>query len=198
MAWGMLSCAQETISLPAPATEGTYSKSLMQSLKERRSQRAFADGQLTKEELSTLLWAACGVSDQKSGKITAPSAMNKQDITLYVTCADGTWRYDSKAHALAVVSRKDLRKEVAGRQEFAAVAPVSIILVSDQSKYGPKGLEFGSMSAGYVSQNIYLACTAMGLSTVARATMNEDVLRKELGLKDTEKLMLNHPVGRGL
>ena len=120
--------------------------------------------------------------------------MNKQDITLYVTCKDGTWRYDNKGNKLIAVSKKDLRKEAAANQEFAAKAPVSIIIVSNLNVYGKKGLEFGAMSAGYVSENIYLACTAMGLSTVARATMNEEVLRQELQLKDGEKLMLNHPV----
>ena len=38
------------------------------------------------------------------------------------------------------------------------------------------------------------ACTAMGLYTVARATMDVDVLRKELGLKDTDLPLLNHPI----
>lgn len=190
----MLSYAQETISLPAQATKAAYGMSVMEALRERRSERAYVDTQLSKEQLSTVLWAACGVSDELTGKITAPSAMNKQDITLYVTCKDGTWRYDNKGNKLIAVSKKDLRKEVAVNQEFAAKAPVSIIIVSNLNVYGKKGLEFGSMSAGYVSENIYLACTAMGLSTVARATMNEEVLRQELQLKDGEKLMLNHPV----
>ena len=169
--------------------------SVMQALKQRRSERSYADTELSNQQLSTILWAACGISDEKTGKITAPSAMNKQDITLYVACKDGAWRYDNKANSLIKVSKKDLRGAVASRQEFAAKAPVSIVIVSDQSKYGNKALEFGSMSAGYVSQNIYLACTAMGLSTVARATMDEDTLRKEQGLKDTDRLMLNHPIG---
>ena len=190
----MLSYAQETISLPAPATKAAYGMSVMEALRERRSERAYIDSQLSKEQLSTVLWAACGVSDELTGKITAPSAMNKQDITLYVTCKDGTWRYDNKGNKLIFVSKKDLRKEAAANQEFAAKAPVSIIIVSNLNVYGKKGLEFGAMSAGYVSENIYLACTAMGLSTVARATMNEEVLRQELQLKDGEKLMLNHPV----
>lgn len=192
----MLSCAQETISLPAPANQTKYNMSLMQALQDRRSERSYANTELTDAELSTILWAACGISDEKTSKITAPSAMNKQDITVYVTRKDGTWKYDNKANSIIKVSDKDLREAVASRQQFAATAPLSIIIVSDQSKYGnAKALEFGAMSAGYVSQNIYLACTAMGLSTVARATMDETVLRKELQLKDSDFLMLNHPIG---
>ena len=180
----MLSCAQETINLPAPSNGSEYDMSLMQALQQRRSERSYADTELSSQQLSTILWAACGISDEKTGKITAPSAMNKQDITIYVC----------KSNSLTKVSGKDLRGAVASRQAFAATAPVSIVIVSDQSKYGVKALEFGAMSAGYVSQNIYLACTAMGLYTVARATMDIDVLRQELGLKDTDLPLLNHPI----
>lgn len=190
----MLSCAQETINLPAPSNGSEYDMSLMQALQQRRSERSYADTELSSQQLSTILWAACGISDEKTGKITAPSAMNKQDITIYVCRKDGAWRYDNKSNSLTKVSGKDLRGAVASRQAFAATAPVSIVIVSDQSKYGAKALEFGAMSAGYVSQNIYLACTAMGLYTVARATMDVDVLRQELGLKDTDLPLLNHPI----
>lgn len=190
----MLSCAQETINLPAPSNGSEYDMSLMQALQQRRSERSYADTELSSQQLSTILWAACGISDEKTGKITAPSAMNKQDITIYVCRKDGAWQYDNKSNSLTKVSGKDLRGAVASRQAFAATAPVSIVIVSDQSKYGAKALEFGAMSAGYVSQNIYLACTAMGLYTVARATMDVDVLRQELGLKDTDLPLLNHPI----
>lgn len=190
----MLSCAQETITLPAPSNGSEYDMSLMQALQQRRSERSYADTELSSQQLSTILWAACGISDEKTGKITAPSAMNKQDITIYVCRKDGAWQYDNKFNSLTKVSGKDLRGAVASRQAFAATAPVSIVIVSDQSKYGAKALEFGAMSAGYVSENIYLACTAMGLSTVARATMDIDVLRQELGLKDTDLPLLNHPI----
>ena len=76
----MLSYAQETISLPAPSNGSEYDMSLMQALQQRRSERSYADTELSSQQLSTILWAACGISDEKTGKITAPSAMNKQDI----------------------------------------------------------------------------------------------------------------------
>ena len=134
----MLSCAQETINLPAPSNGSEYDMSLMQALQQRRSERSYADTELSSQQLSTILWAACGISDEKTGKITAPSAMNKQDITIYVCRKDGAWQYDNKSNSLTKVSGKDLRGAVASRQAFAATAPVSIVIVSDQSKYGVK------------------------------------------------------------
>jgi nitroreductase len=51
------------------------------------------------------------------------------------------------------------------------------------------------MDAGYVSQNIYLACQALGLSTVARAMMNKDAVRTKLNLAEGVIVELNHPIG---
>ena len=76
-----------------------------------------------------------------------------------------------------------------------AAAPISLVLVSTKDSDRAPNDKFGAMDAGYVSQNIYLACTALGLRTVARATMDFDVLKRELNLADTSYLELNHPIG---
>ena len=187
--------AQAPVNLPAPDTK-LMDKSLGDVLMQRRSCRSYdATRTLTPEQLSTLLWAACGVSDKASGKITAPSAVNMQDIKVYVCRKDGAWLYDAKANTLTKVSDKDLREAIAGRQAFAKAAPVSLILVSTKDSDRAPNDKFGAMDAGYVSQNIYLACTALGLKTVARATMDFDVLKRELNLAETSYLELNHPVG---
>ena len=75
--------AQETIQLPQPEI-GKLGMSLGKILQERRSVREYQDKQVDQQTLSTLLWAACGISDPASGKITAPSAVNMQDIKVYV------------------------------------------------------------------------------------------------------------------
>ncbi|NTW24954.1 MAG: SagB/ThcOx family dehydrogenase, partial [Lentimicrobium sp.] len=55
-------------------------KPLMAALNERSSHREFSEKDLTLEQLSGLLWAACGINRTESGKRTAPSAMNWQDV----------------------------------------------------------------------------------------------------------------------
>ena len=72
---------------------------------------------------------------------------------------------------------------------------MNLLLVSDTNKFPRRSMEYGCMDTGYVSQNIYLACTSMGLGTVARAQMDIDILKKELLLKEGEVPILNHPVG---
>ncbi|MBQ8047121.1 MAG: SagB/ThcOx family dehydrogenase [Prevotella sp.] len=200
----MAATAQERVTLPQPNKK--VKMTLFDALQQRASVREYAAKPVSDRVLSQLLWAACGVNRRGSAasqgfgagntdiRITAPSAINAQDITVYVCREDGAWRYDARAHALEKVSSKDLREAVADRQPFAKEAPVSLVLVSDVSKVRNHS-EFGAMDAGYVSENICLACTALGLATVPRASMDKDVLARELGLGPSEQLMLNNPVG---
>lgn len=188
----MVAAAQEVQPLPKPDKKAKMT--LFQALDRRESVREYSDREIPERTLSNLLWAACGINRPGQGRITAPSAINAQDITVYVCRQDGAWKYDAAAHALTKVSDKDLRKQVAGFQDFAATAPVSLVLVSDISKVRNHS-ELGAMDAGYVSENICLACTALGLATVPRATMDKAELAKELKLGDSEVLMLNNPVG---
>ena len=186
--------AQDVISLPQPEVN-KLSMALGQALQQRRSERQYSNKEISMQTLSTLLWAACGVSDQKTGKITAPSAINMQDVKVYVCSKDGVCLYNAKVNTLTKVSDKNLLEAIAGRQAFAKAAPISLVLVSTKDSDRAPNDKFGAMDAGYVSQNIYLACTALGLKTVARATMDFDVLKRELNLADTSYLELNHPIG---
>lgn len=189
--------AQDVVTLPQPEMDLGEGASLMNVLKNRASSRSYdAGAEITDGQLATVLWAACGVNRRESGKITAPSAVNAQDIVVYVCRKDGAFRYDAREHVLVKVSGRDLRAAVAGGQDFVKDAPVSLVLVSDQGKFRSPNREMGAVDAGYVSQNICLVCTAMGLATVPRATMNREELAKELGLQENGVLFINHPIGK--
>ncbi len=186
----------QNITLPAP--QPSTSMTLMEALSARHSGRSFSDKAISDQVLSQVLWAACGINRPETGKITAPSAINAQDILVYVVRADGAYRYEPKTHSLTKVSSEDLRGAVAGRQSFAATAPVSLLLVSDHSKFGDHlngAQRMGAIDAGYVSENIALACAALGLENVPRMTMDGDALRKTLNLNDTYDLVLNQQIG---
>ena len=177
----------------------TLDVSLMQALSDRASQREFSDKQLSLEDLSSLLWAANGVN-REDGKRTAPSAVNAQDIDIYVCMASGAYLYDAKQSHLTRITTEDLRPAVCGKQPMEA--PVFLVMVADISRY-PEGLasqrqlveSFACMDAGYVSGNIGLYCAAAKLATVPRASMDKEALTKALNLKDTQILILNNPVG---
>ena len=190
-----LSCNAQTIQLPAPDLNSS-SKSFFQVLSQRKSERSFSNKVINDATLSTILWSACGINRPEEKKITAPSAINAQDILVYVCRADGAYLYHPIDNTLEKVSDLDLRKAVAGNQTFAAEAPVSLIMVSDGVKFRHGNAEtMGMIDAGYVSENICLACTALGLATVPRMSMDKETLKKELHLTDKQILILNNPIG---
>lgn len=185
--------AQETVQLPQPEI-GMLGKSLGKILQERRSVREYQDKHVDLKILSTLLWAACGISDPASGKITAPSAVNMQDIKVYVCNKLGVALFNAKDNTLTQVSNENILQDLAAGQNFVLDAPFTLLLVSDQGNRR-RNDQYGAMDAGYVSQNIYLACNALGLSTVARAMMNKDAIRTKLNLAEGVIVELNHPIG---
>ena len=171
----------------------------MKALSERQSTREYASKALSLGDLSDLLWAANGINRPESGKRTAPSALNKQDVDVYVILPEGSYVYDAKNHQLNLVSEGDHRDAVAGGQTFVKAAPVSLVLVSDVSFFGdaqkPQNQVVGAMDVGIVSQNISLFCANAKLATVPRGSMDATQLKKVLKLKDSQIPMLNHPVG---
>ncbi|HCE46222.1 MAG TPA: nitroreductase [Lentisphaeria bacterium] len=185
------------MALPAPKTEG--GKPLMQALKERQTSRAYDTKKLPLQVLSDLLWAGFGINRPDSGKRTAPSTRNWQEIDIYVVMEEGTYLYDAKANILKAVAKGDLRK-MTGPQEFVAPAPINLVFVADTSKM--KGASQDDLSlyagadVGFISQNIYLFCASEGLATVVRGMIGDKkALAEALKLPAEKKIILAQTVG---
>ena len=189
--------ADKVIRLPKPNLN--RNSEVMEAFANRHSTREYAAKALTLNDLSDLLWACNGINRLDEGKRTAPSAMNKQDVDVYVVLPEGTYLYDAKAHQLNLVAEGDHRGAVAGGQAFVKSAPVSLLLVSDLSRLGDaKNTHtqlMGAVDAGIVSQNISIFCSAAKLATVPRASMDTAKLKSVLKLTDTQLPLMNHPVG---
>ena len=164
---------------------------VMTALQKRQSTREYADKKLELQDLSDLLWAAAGINRPESGN---PTVMNKQEIDVYVCLQEGAYLYHPKANSLEPVTKEDLRPAVGGGQGFVATAPVCLVMVADLSKFGGEVL-MPALDAGIVSQNISLFCSGTGLVTVPRASMDQAKLKSGLKLKDTQRPLINHPVG---
>lgn len=171
--------------------------SVMKALSDRRSDRAYADKALSLQDLSDLLWAANGIN-RPDGKRTAPSALNKQDIDIYVIMKEGAYLYDAKSNSLQPIAKGDHRGAAAGGQDFVKTAPVSLVLVSDLSRFGKITDHvklMAAVDAGCVSQNINIFCSAVGLATVPRASMDMNALKQILKLTENQLPLINNPVG---
>ena len=182
--------------LPKPRTEGGMP--LMETLKKRHSSRQFDARPLPDQVLSDLLWAACGVN-RPDGRRTAPTAVNWQEIDVYVARADGLWLFDAKAHDLKLVVDRDLRA-LTGRQAFVKDAPVNLVFVADLSKMGRPGPEadkmvYAAADTGFISQNVYLFCASEGLATVVRGSVDKPALAGAMNLREDQRIILAQSVG---
>jgi nitroreductase len=175
------------VTLPAPQTGG--GKPLMQVLKERTSQREFAPDPLPPQVLSNLLWAAWGVNRPESGKRTAPSPMNRQEMDVYVALTDGLYVYEAKEHRLKPVATGDLRA-LTGAQAYVGAAPVNLVYVSRGGDAAGGGIQ-----AGLISENVYLFCSSESLATVVRGNINREPLAKAMKLGSDQKIVLAQSVG---
>jgi nitroreductase len=193
----------QAIRLPPPQMEGGMP--LMTALKNRKSERSFSEEKLPSQVLSNLLWAGFGVNRPESGRRTAPSAMNWQEVDIYAAMEEGLYLYNAAGNTLEPVSPRDLRPETGGfAQPFVKSVPVDLIFVADFSRAGVTGklltseddrLVAAAACVGCIAQNIYLFCASEGLSTVVRAYFDRAELSKAMGLRDSQRIILVQPVG---
>jgi len=184
------------IELPAPQLD--RGRPLMQVLRDRQTSRTFDPRPLPLQELSNLLWAAWGINRPDSGKRTAPSAVNWQEIDLYVALPGGLYRYEAALHRLAPVHGRDIRAAT-GTQAFVANAPLTIVLVADLARI-TRASEvdkewYSAIDAGFISQNIYLYCASEELATGVRALVDREQLAPLMELRPDQRIVVAQTVG---
>lgn len=195
---------QTTVKLPPPRKDLDFP--LMKALEARRSKRKWKSDPLSEQQLSNLLWAACGITlpatPRSKSRRTAPSATNSQEIKVYLALEHGLYLYDETRHQLLLIHSRDIRTSI-GTQKMMHSAPVGLIYVSDFSKmkrYLAKSEDrkwfVSGTDAAYISQNVYLYCTAAGLSTVVLGLVNREQLHEQMELEAHEKVMYTQVVGR--
>ena len=168
---------------------------------QRASAAAFSDEAVSARTLANLLWAANGVN-RPNGKRTAPTALNKQEIGIFVIRADGAFAAEIGEGdvALTRVSGEDLRPLVVGTQPQFGNAPVMLLLAADLEKFSmmprERALCAAAIDTGGVMQNILLFCAANGLGARPRLQMDKDALAKALALPAGTVPMLNVVVGK--
>lgn len=173
-------------------------RSVMEALGLRASTYAWSAKDLSIQDLSDLLWAANGVNRPKDKGRTAPSAVDAQDIDLYLIARQGVFRYDAFQHRLEPVASGDHRAAVDETKPGSEPSAL-LVLVSDLSRFrlgtADHKREWATLDAGIVSQNISLFCAATGLGTRPRTDMDKALLQKLLKPRETQLILLNQAVG---
>lgn len=188
--------AQETIKLPQPEKDG--GENILKTIDIRRSDREFSNKEISLNELSTILWAGFGYSKNRR---TAPTAMNRQDITLYVFNKDGIYKYDAQNNSLSLIEKGDKRNMTTKMQGDFVNNTLNIAIVSDLDKYSDRdketALRYGAFSSAYVSENLYIYCAGSkkNLGSVVRASFDEEPLKKIMKLQENDKIFLFQTIG---
>ena len=196
----------DIVKLPKPQLDLEFP--LMKAIELRRTKRKWKDSNLSEQEISNILWSACGVTHEETKRCksrrTAPSACNSQEIKVYIALYTGLYLYDENKHQLVKVLSEDIREHI-GTQKIMRSAPVGLIYVSDFSKL--KTFQFkdddrkwftSTTDTGFISQNVYLYCAAANLSTAILGLVDRDKLHKILGLNENEKIVYTQVIGKSL
>ena len=191
------------IKLPDPVRTG--GKPLNEALAARQTNRDFSTAPLTDQELSDLLWAANGFNRPDQKKRTAPTAVNRQEVDIYVCRADGAYFWDSEANVLKQVTDKDLRGftgRMGSPENFALVAPIALVYVIDYERQGMQqrpqdAFKYASVDCGFIGQNVYLHAASTGLHTVFFGMINPKELSAGLGLSEKRVPLFGQTVGHG-
>jgi len=189
------------------------STSVFDALERRKTTREISPTPLPLQELSNLLWAACGVNREIGpfgvpGR-TAASASNSQEIDLYVALQSGVYLYDGVNRLLTPIVADDLRGGTLtpGQQGVEAKAPVQLIYVVDVDRFThtrgfqEPGLQDSEVQRSYyfvdtglIAGNVYLFAAAEGLAAWFHNCRRTDLARK-LGLRPEQRVLFAQSVG---
>jgi len=168
----------------------------------RRSQRNFGSEPLGLAEVSSILQWSYGLTGEvgiPGGGIqhfrAAPSAgaLYPAEIYLGVRAVRGLdagiYHYEVPEHSLALLSRGDPTDRLHGvccGQEYARQAAIvvliSAVIERTRRKYGDRGYRYVLLDIGHLGQNLYLACTALGLAIVTTCGFFDDEAADLLGI----------------
>jgi SagB-type dehydrogenase family enzyme len=194
--------------LPQPHTIGQVS--LEEAIKRRRTIRSFSSASLTLDQLSQLLWAAQGITEERGFKRAAASggALYPMDIYAVVGRAaveglqPGIYHYEPEGHTISLLLEGDLREYLARaslHQMWMARAPLNLVVTAEYSritsKYGERGVRYALMEAGHVSQNIFLQAEALGLGAGIVGAFHDDEVIQVMKILQSHEPLLIMPVG---
>lgn len=192
-----------TITLLQPEARGPLS--LEETLLSRRSVRDFTEEELTLNEVSQLLWAMQGITNEQGGR-TAPSAGAIYPLEVYVALPQGFYHYSPYRHELDLRESADVRDVIAkdSLKQASVYNAMAVFLITGVVErtahtYEDRAERYMFMEAGHVAQNMHLQAVALGLGSVPVGAFIDAHLHEDLFLPEDHKplyvLPVGHPVG---
>lgn len=165
----------------------------------RTTNRNFAPDALTFETLSQLLKYSCGITHEGgefNPRRAYPSGGARYSLEVYPIIFNnvenvraGVYHYNVKEHALETLSEQPFSPDdIAHLVAYPWVKHSSMLIVvtsvfwRSQMKYGERGYRYIMLEAGHLGQNVYLACTALGLKCAGLGGTRDTHLESLLGV----------------
>jgi SagB-type dehydrogenase family enzyme len=194
--------------LPPTVLDGTVS--VERAIRQRRTVRRFAPQALTLEQLSHVLWAAAGITEEGGFKRAAPSAGALYPMDVYAVIGEGkvagieagTWHYQPAGQRLDLAASGDRRESLARTclsQIWMAAAPLSVVITAEYAraagKYGERAVRYAMIEAGHIGQNIFLQAEALGLAASIVGAFDDRNIQRVLCLPPAHQPLLVMPIG---
>lgn len=207
--------AQEWITLPRDFDALPMEKpALLDAIRDRRSSRVYTQEDMSLEQLAFLLWATQGVKGLRGKSYatlrTVPCGGARHEFETYLLVrrvtglVPGIYHYLPMEHALeclgAVEDMDAVISDAMSGQSWCAKANVvflwSMVPYRAEWRYGIYAHRIALVDVGHVGQNLYLACSGLGLGTCGIGAFDDAVCTKLLGLDgDEEYIVYSAPVG---
>ncbi len=199
--------ASNVIKLPQPRTDGGIS--LQKALQERQAIKSFSNEPLTLEEVSQLLWAAQGITDDK-GHRTTPSCLASYPLEIYLLAGNvtglsaGVYHYSPQGHNLTAIASGNRIHELfslsESEEDWKASAPAIFIITGVFERLnkivGKDWSRFVYVEAGAAAENMLLEVVSLDLGSALTIKFDENKTRELLGLSGGEEPLGVLPVGR--
>ena len=181
---------------------------LPQLIESRRSARIYTQEKMTLEQLSFLLWACQGVKSIRGKSYatlrTVPSGGARHPFETYLiirkvdNLKPGVYHYLPLEHQLEFLHEIENLDETVNEslcgQSWAAKANVlfywSMVPYRAEWRYGIYAHRVALMDAGHMAENLYLACTGIGLGCCAIGAFSDELCNELFTLNGEEEFML--------
>ena len=184
---------------------------LLELLKKRKSSRVYTQENMSLLQLSFLLWAAQGIKSIRGRSYatirTAPCGGARHPFETYLLVRQveglvpGMYHYLPMTHQLELLSAQedpqallDFAEESLCGQAWAAKANVvfywSFVPYRSEWRYGIYAHRMVLADLGHVGENLYLACTALGLGTCGIGAYDQALCDKTFRLDGEEEFVV--------
>lgn len=181
---------------------------LLSLIRDRRSARIYTGQTMTADQLSFLLWATQGVKAIRGRAYatlrTVPCGGARHEFETYLLITNveglenGTYHYLPLEHALEylgpVADPETAITETLSGQSWAARANVvfywSMVPYRAEWRYGIYAHRTALIDVGHVGQNLYTACTGLGLGCCAIAAFEHEKCCALFGLDGEEEYIV--------